>query len=133
VLFLIGMELDLREIKSLGKPILSAGILQITITTILGASLAKVLGFGPVESWYLGVGLAFSSTILVVKLLIDNQNPPAFNLAPLPPEFGDKALAASVKELSRLKYGRDRAIVEQEILQRIRLAAGRPPVAPPTL
>ena len=68
-----------------------------------------------------------------VKLLIDNQNPPAFNLAPLPPESGDKALAASVKELSRLKYGRDRAMVEQEILQRIRLAAGRPPVAPPTL
>ncbi len=74
VLFLIGMELDLREIKSLGKPIISAGILQITITTILGASLAKVLGFGPVESWYLGVGLAFSSTILVVKLLIDKKD-----------------------------------------------------------
>ncbi|OGE19349.1 hypothetical protein A3J19_02815 [Candidatus Daviesbacteria bacterium RIFCSPLOWO2_02_FULL_41_8] len=74
VLFLIGMELDLREIKSLGKPILLAGILQITITTILGASLAKVLGFGPVESWYLGVGLAFSSTILVVKLLIDKKD-----------------------------------------------------------
>ena len=74
VLFLIGMELDLREIKSLGKPILLAGILQITITTILGATLAKVLGFGPVESWYLGVGLAFSSTILVVKLLLDKKD-----------------------------------------------------------
>lgn len=74
VLFLIGMELDLREIKNLGKPILLSGIVQITITTILGASLAKVLGFGPVESWYLGVGLAFSSTILVVKLLIDKKD-----------------------------------------------------------
>ncbi|MDO8619432.1 MAG: cation:proton antiporter [Candidatus Daviesbacteria bacterium] len=74
VLFLIGMELDLREIKSLGKPILLAGILQITITTILGATLAKVLGFGPVEAWYLGLGLAFSSTILVVKLLLDKKD-----------------------------------------------------------
>lgn len=74
VLFLIGMELDLREIKSLGKSILLAGTLQITITTILGASLAKVLGFGSVESWYLGVGLAFSSTILVIKLLIDKKD-----------------------------------------------------------
>lgn len=74
VLFLIGMELDLREIKNLGKPILLAGILQITITTIMGATLAKVLGFGPVESWYLGVGLAFSSTILVVKLLLDKKD-----------------------------------------------------------
>lgn len=74
VLFLIGMELDLREIKSLGKPILLAGILQITITTVLGATLAKVLGFGAAESWFLGVGLAFSSTILVVKLLMDKKD-----------------------------------------------------------
>lgn len=74
VLFLVGMELDLREIKSLGKPILLAGILQIVITTIAGSSLAKLLGFGSMESWYLGVGLAFSSTILVIKLLIDKRD-----------------------------------------------------------
>ncbi len=74
VLFLIGMELDLREIKSLGKPILLAGTLQIIITTIVGSSIARLLGFGSVESWYLGVGLAFSSTILVIKLLIDKKD-----------------------------------------------------------
>src|SRR3989304_2818181 len=74
VLFLIGMELDLREIKSLGKPILLAGTLQILITTIMGANLARILGFGPIESWYLGVGLSFSSTILVVKLLMDKKD-----------------------------------------------------------
>jgi len=74
VLFLVGMELDLREIKSLGKPILSAGILQIFITTIVGSSVAKLLGFSSVESWYLGIGLSFSSTILVIKLLIDKKD-----------------------------------------------------------
>lgn len=74
VLFLVGMELDFREIKSLGKPILVAGILQITITTIAGSTLARLLGFGVVESWYLGVGLSFSSTILVIKLLIDKKD-----------------------------------------------------------
>ncbi|MEK7617174.1 MAG: cation:proton antiporter [Patescibacteria group bacterium] len=74
VLFLVGMELDFREIRSLGKPILLAGILQIIITTIAGSSIARVLGFGDVEAWYLGVGLSFSSTILVVKLLIDKRD-----------------------------------------------------------
>lgn len=74
VLFLVGMELDLREIKNLGKPILLAGTLQIFITTILGSSVAKLLGFGAMESWYLGVGLSFSSTILVIKLLIDKKD-----------------------------------------------------------
>ncbi|TSC66293.1 MAG: Sodium/hydrogen exchanger [Microgenomates group bacterium Gr01-1014_80] len=74
VLFLVGMELDLREIKSLGKPILLAGILQITMTTIIGSSIARLLGFAPTESLYLGVGLSFSSTILVIKLLLDKKD-----------------------------------------------------------
>ncbi len=74
VLFLVGMELDLREIKNLGKPIILAGTLQIIITTIAGSTVAKLLGFGSVESWYMGVGLAFSSTILVIKLLIDKKD-----------------------------------------------------------
>ena len=74
VLFLVGMELDLREIKSLGKPILLAGILQITITTIIGSSIARLLGFAQAESLYLGVGLSFSSTILVIKLLLDKKD-----------------------------------------------------------
>lgn len=74
VLFLVGMELDLREIKSLGKPIIIAGTLQILITTIVGSSIAQLLGFGVTESWYLGVGLAFSSTILVIKLLLDKKD-----------------------------------------------------------
>lgn len=74
VLFLVGMELDLREIKNLGKPIILAGTLQIVITTIAGSTIAQLLGFGSMESWYLGVGLAFSSTILVVKLLIDKKD-----------------------------------------------------------
>jgi Kef-type K+ transport system membrane component KefB/voltage-gated potassium channel Kch len=74
VLFLVGMELDFRELKSLGKPILLAGILQIFITTMAGSTISRVLGFGAAESWYLGVGLAFSSTILVIKLLIDKKD-----------------------------------------------------------
>lgn len=74
VLFLVGMELDLREIKSLGKPILTAGIFQIIITTIAGSTIARLLGFAEVESLYLGVGLSFSSTILVIKLLLDKRD-----------------------------------------------------------
>lgn len=73
MLFLVGMELDLREVKSLGKPIIVASLLQVVITTILGASVAKLLGFADVESWYLGIGLAFSSTVVVVKILSDKK------------------------------------------------------------
>lgn len=58
-----------------------------------------------------------------IKLLIDNQNARAFNLSPYPPTGGDKAMALRVRELSRLKYGRDRALAEQEILTRMRLVS----------
>ncbi len=61
-----------------------------------------------------------------IKLLVDNQNPPAFNIAPFAPTSGDKSVVSKIKELSRLKYGRNRAVVEQEILERIRLAQNRP-------
>lgn len=74
VLFLIGMELDLREIRSFGRPIILAGVLQIFITTILGAFISQSFGFGLVESVYLGVGLSFSSTVMVVKLLLEKKD-----------------------------------------------------------
>lgn len=73
VLFLVGMELDLREIKNLGTPIIVSSVLQIIVTTILGSGLARFFGFSEVESWFLGVGLAFSSTIVVVKILLDKK------------------------------------------------------------
>ena len=38
-----------------------------------------------------------------------------------PPEAGNKELAEAIKQLSRLKYGRDRAIVEAEIMERTKL------------
>ncbi|MFA6304793.1 MAG: DUF87 domain-containing protein [Patescibacteria group bacterium] len=58
-----------------------------------------------------------------VKLLVDSQNARAFNFAPFAPLPGDKAMVEKVKQLSRLKYGRDRATVEAEILARMRLVS----------
>lgn len=74
VLFLVGMELDLREIRSLGKVVVMAATLQIIISSIAGFAIAGALGFGTVESLYLGVGLAFSSTIVVIKLLLEKND-----------------------------------------------------------
>ncbi|MBI2020240.1 cation:proton antiporter [Candidatus Daviesbacteria bacterium] len=73
VLFLVGMELDLRQLKSLGTPIIVSGLLQIVITSILGTFIAQSFNFSLVESIYLGIGLSFSSTIVVVKLLIEKN------------------------------------------------------------
>ncbi|MBI4360096.1 MAG: type IV secretion system DNA-binding domain-containing protein [Candidatus Jacksonbacteria bacterium] len=58
-----------------------------------------------------------------VKLLIDNTAAPAFDMATFPPKPGNPELARAVKELSRLKYGRARAEVGAEILERTQLGS----------
>ncbi|MBI4029194.1 MAG: cation:proton antiporter [Candidatus Blackburnbacteria bacterium] len=74
VLFFIGMEMDVREIKSLGKPIVFTAIVQIVLSTFVGWGIGQFLGFSSLESFYLGVALAFSSTIVVVKLLLEKRD-----------------------------------------------------------
>ena len=55
------------------------------------------------------------------KLLIDNTASRPFNMAMGPLQKPDTRLTAAIKQLSRLKYGRDREIVEAEIRERLRL------------
>ncbi len=74
VLFLIGMELDLREIKAIGFPIITSAIGQVLISTFAGYSIAGYLGFTHTESVFLGLGLAFSSTVVVVKMLLEKRD-----------------------------------------------------------
>lgn len=74
LLFLVGMELDFREIRSFGKPIIVCGILQILFTTVFGTFLSQSFGFDLLTAVFLGVGLSFSSTIVVVKLLFDRKD-----------------------------------------------------------
>lgn len=55
-----------------------------------------------------------------VKLLIGGKTSKPFSISTYPPEKTDSGLAVNVKRLSALKYGRERAIVEKEIMARIR-------------
>ncbi len=56
-----------------------------------------------------------------IKLLIDNEPTKPFNMSTYPPTRGNKELGEAIRELSRLKYGRDRRIVEAEIMERTKL------------
>ena len=51
-----------------------------------------------------------------VNMLIDGQPAKPFNIYTLPPEKGNPELIDGLKELSYLKYGRDRAEIEAEIM-----------------
>jgi len=74
VLFFIGMELDLKELKSLGKPIAAASLGQILFAFLTGFLISTFLGYSQTVSFYLGAGLSFSSTIVVVKMLLEKKD-----------------------------------------------------------
>lgn len=74
LLFLLGLELRLGELKSVGKVALATGIGQILFTSFFGYFICLALGFSPLASLYIAVALTFSSTIIVVKLLSDKRD-----------------------------------------------------------
>ncbi len=58
---------------------------------------------------------------LFAKLLINNLLTKPFNMKTYPPTKGDQEIANALKELSRLKYGRDKNIVNREIMERTKM------------
>jgi Kef-type K+ transport system membrane component KefB len=73
LLFIVGLKLDLRVIKSVGRIALVTGMGQIMLTALIGYFIGLGLGFSSPHSFYLAVALTFSSTIIIVKLLSDKK------------------------------------------------------------
>ena len=69
LLFVVGLELNLKELKNMGKIALTTGIGQIVFASITGFLIAELLHFDFVASIYIGLAMTFSSTIIIVKLL----------------------------------------------------------------
>lgn len=73
LLFIIGLELNVKVLSNLGTVVFSTAATQVASTTIVGSITAKLLGFGTLESLIIGVCLALSSTIIIVKLFNDKK------------------------------------------------------------
>ncbi len=78
LLFLIGLEIDIRKLLASGKTLILTGVLQFPLSIAFGFIIAKlliILGIGgelltsgPYVPLYIGFVVAASSTLLVVKL-----------------------------------------------------------------
>ncbi len=53
-----------------------------------------------------------------LKLLVNGRPSEPFNIETLPPQKGDNSIIESLKEISYIKYGRDRAEIEAEIMKK---------------
>ncbi len=73
LLFLVGLKLDLKQVRQLGPVALATGLGQLSFTIVIGFVLVMLLGKPAVEALYVAIALTFSSTIIIVKLLSDKR------------------------------------------------------------
>lgn len=74
LLFMVGLNLSPRIIRSVGKISVITGLGQIFFTFSVSFIIALLLGFGYIESAYIAIALTFSSTIVIMKLLSDKKD-----------------------------------------------------------
>ncbi len=73
LLFIVGLELDAKKLRGIG-PVSTIGTgVQVGITVLLGLFVMTLLGYGTLESIYIGFIIAFSSTMVVIKNLSDGK------------------------------------------------------------
>ncbi len=75
LLFMIGLEMDLKKMLGSGKVITVTALVQITGGLALGWIFFGLLGpvMGWLEALYLAVAVAMSSTVIIIKLLHDKR------------------------------------------------------------
>src|SRR5215510_2221085 len=80
LLFIIGLEMDIKKLRASGKPVMLTGLSQFALCVALGLPFFYGLGFrlgqpdalgGAFGLSYMAMTTALSSTMIVVKLLYD--------------------------------------------------------------
>lgn len=73
LLLIVGLGLNPRVIKEIGKIAAYIAVIKVLLVTAIGYILSGFLGFTTTESLYIGIALSFSSTIIILKLLTDKR------------------------------------------------------------
>jgi monovalent cation:H+ antiporter-2, CPA2 family len=71
LMFTVGLEFSLPAMFAARSDVFGAGALQVTLTTLIAAGLAALLGAGPVAAVLIGGAVAMSSTAVVLKQLAE--------------------------------------------------------------
>lgn len=73
LLFVVGLKLDIQQIRQLGPVALATGLGQLAFTIVFGFAICLALEMPWQRAMYVAVALTFSSTIIIVKLLSDKR------------------------------------------------------------
>jgi len=73
LLFSVGLELDLKKLKDVGKVASIGGLVHMALLFAAGYAAFRFLSYNSLTSIYAGLIIMFSSTLVVVKLLSDKS------------------------------------------------------------
>ncbi len=73
LLFIIGLGLNPNVLREVSRPAAFICLSQIAAVTVIGSIVGSAFGLSGNESLFFGASLAFSSTIIVLKLLSDKK------------------------------------------------------------
>lgn len=73
LMFIVGLEIDLKKLVSSGRVGALVGTVQVSLCAAFTVGFVTLFGMGGLPALYLGVASAFSSTMIVVKLLSDKS------------------------------------------------------------
>src|SRR5690606_33102070 len=73
LLFVVGLKLDVNQIRQLGPVALATGLGQLAFTVVFGFLICVAMDMPWQRAMYVAVALTFSSTIIIVKLLSDKR------------------------------------------------------------
>src|SRR3989344_7832997 len=65
LLFIVGIEMDLKSLKNVAMVSTFGGLIQIIVLFIVGYLISLLMGFLSLEAAYIGLMIAFSSTMVV--------------------------------------------------------------------
>ncbi len=73
LLFLVGLEIDIKKLKNVALVSTFGGTIQIAVLFLVAFLIALSLSFVSIEAIYIALMLAFSSTMIVMKFLSDRR------------------------------------------------------------
>jgi Kef-type K+ transport system membrane component KefB len=73
LLLIVGLGLNPRVIKEVGKIAGAIALTKVILTTLSGFLISRLFGYPIIPSLFIGLGLSFSSTIIILKLLSDKK------------------------------------------------------------
>lgn len=71
LMFELGVEFPVARLRRLGAVALGGGLLQVILTGAVAIGIARAIGFPLIQQVFFGAILSLSSTVVVLKLLLD--------------------------------------------------------------